>query len=269
MRRISARVTSTARRNSVPCRGLWRAPRTRGRQRRCLPRRPSGRRGGESSGVSQPLLDASAHDLPRFARAGIALEVSEATFELGLLGGAERKLAGRGGEGDVQELAPGLVVLEAVSDDAQGKRLHAGDGVVLSRAVGKHSGKLDHLGDPAPVGLALKLDSKDDRHRSPPDTSRQGYYPRASRCDAALQSHRTLAASPATAQRLTGGCRCYAAFAITRPTSLRDAPKVSSDLISRSSETEASAASIFATRDWLEPSRRATCDCCLLYTSDA
>ena len=48
--------------------------------------------------MSQPLLDASAHDLPRFARAGIALEVSEATFELGLLGGAERKLAGLGGD---------------------------------------------------------------------------------------------------------------------------------------------------------------------------
>ena len=41
----------------------------------------------------------------------------------------------------------------------------------------------------------------------------------------------------------------YAACAITRPTSRRDAPSVNSDLTSRSRETEASAASIFATRD--------------------
>jgi len=51
----------------------------------------------------------------------------------------------------------------------------------------------------------------------------------------------------------------YAAWPMTLPTSLRDAPKVRSDLTSRSTETEASAASIFAIRDWLEPSCRATC----------
>ena len=47
----------------------------------------------------------------------------------------------------------------------------------------------------------------------------------------------------------------YAALAIARPTSWRDAPSVSRDLTSRSTETEASAASILATRDWLEPNR--------------
>ena len=43
--------------------------------------------------------------------------------------------------------------------------------------------------------------------------------------------------------------RPHAALAITRPTSWRDAPRASKDLTSRSTETEASAASILATRD--------------------
>ena len=53
-------------------------------------------------------------------------------------------------------------MLEAVGHDAQGERLDFRDRLVLARPVGKDARQLDHLGDPATVGLLLKLDTKGD-----------------------------------------------------------------------------------------------------------
>jgi hypothetical protein len=46
-----------------------------------------------------------------------------------------------------------------------------------------------------------------------------------------------------------------------RDNSRREAPRISSDLIRRSNDTEGSPASILAMRDWLDWSRRASADC--------
>ena len=67
-------------------------------------------------------------------------------------------------EGDVQELAPGFVMLELICDHSQGESLHMSDRLVLSRSISKDARQLDDLRDPAAIGLALKLDSEDDRH---------------------------------------------------------------------------------------------------------
>jgi hypothetical protein len=44
--------------------------------------------------------------------------------------------------------------------------------------------------------------------------------------------------------QVSAGCRCHAAVVMARPTSLREAPSVSSDFTSRSIDTDASAASM-------------------------
>ncbi len=74
----------------------------------------------------------------------------------------------RSGEGDVQVLAPGLVVLELVGDDAKGQGLHMSDGFLLGRTVGERAGQFDHLGDPATILFTLDLNAEHDRHDSPP-----------------------------------------------------------------------------------------------------
>ena len=61
------------------------------------------------------------------------------------------------------------------------------------------------------------------------------------------------------------GCRVQLRFArvaaIARPISLFVEPAIASDRIRRSSDTAGSPASIFATRDWLEPSASASAVC--------
>src|SRR5450830_1358425 len=70
----------------------------------------------------------------------------------------------RGLEGDVQELAPGLIVIEAVGHDPQGKRLDVGDRLVLRGTVGEHARQFDDLRYPAAVSLLFELDPKADGH---------------------------------------------------------------------------------------------------------
>ena len=51
---------------------------------------------------------------------------------------------------------------------------------------------------------------------------------------------------------------CYASRAMTDPSSSRDTPSTRRVLIRRSTDTDGSPASIFATRDWLQPILSAT-----------
>lgn len=74
------------------------------------------------------------------------------------------RLASRscGGEGDVQEFAAGLVVLETIGDHAQRERLHVRDRLVLRRAPGKYPRKLK-TAVPSDVGGMILLVSADER----------------------------------------------------------------------------------------------------------
>src|SRR6266540_3405620 len=69
-------------------------------------------------------------------------------------------------EGDAQKLWPGLAVLEALSDDPQGKRLDLRDRIVLIRTVGKNAGQLDDFCQPTAVLFLLGFDLESD-HRLP------------------------------------------------------------------------------------------------------
>src|SRR5450759_5014995 len=89
-----------------------RAAHTRERHRECLPRRPNGRRGVESSGLVQPPLDALAYHIPGPTGAGVTGELGEPAVEFGRLGRGERQFAGVGGHA-VPEI---LGELDALSD---------------------------------------------------------------------------------------------------------------------------------------------------------
>jgi hypothetical protein len=54
-------------------------------------------------------------------------------------------------------------VFEALGEDAKSERLHVGDRGVSADTVTEDAGQGGHLGDPAPVILALEFDRKDHR----------------------------------------------------------------------------------------------------------
>jgi hypothetical protein len=95
------------------------------------------------------------------------------------------------------------------------------DGVVLVRAVGEHSGQLDHLDDRALVGLALKLDSKDDRHHGKDTTQVDpDGTPRPSRPN--VSASRQLAFSSLSAiQTLMIDCLVWCIFEVVSVEPLR------------------------------------------------
>ena len=67
-------------------------------------------------------------------------------------------------------------MLEAIGDHPQSERLDMSHGFIPSRAVREHAGQLDDLGEPATVGLLLKLDAEMDGQGDLLRTSRKGYY---------------------------------------------------------------------------------------------
>ena len=64
------------------------------------------------------------------------------------------------GQGEIEVLAPSLVMFELVGYHPQRQRLHLGDRLLLRRPIGQHTGHLHDLGDPATVDLLLELDAE-------------------------------------------------------------------------------------------------------------
>jgi len=82
----------------------------------------AGRTTRPSSGLSQPLLDTGAYDVPRLARAGVPFEVGQTAIKLGRVRGGELQIAAVGRDtvpevfGELNALGDGQLADVEVSD---------------------------------------------------------------------------------------------------------------------------------------------------------
>ena len=70
----------------------------------------------------------------------------------------------RGKEGDVQQLARRLGVIEPFGEHSERERLDAGNGLVSGCAVAEYPGQLWDLGNPATVVFELEFDPETETH---------------------------------------------------------------------------------------------------------
>jgi len=66
----------------------------------------------------------------------------------------------RSAERHADEIRAGLGMLQAIGKDAQGESLRARDGLVARLSVGEDAGEIGHLGDPAAVLFAIRLNGE-------------------------------------------------------------------------------------------------------------
>ena len=65
-----------------------------------------------------------------------------------------------GAEGNADQIGPGLAVLEAIGEDAEGERLGVGDRFVARCPVGEDAFEIGNLGDPPAILFAVDFESE-------------------------------------------------------------------------------------------------------------